>query len=153
MPLYMHLEPLFHGLRVNLAKVIGQQDDKSYFPVPTHITLLAGGTIAQDIHCDFLNWPGEPFQTPVPLSKWFGSGIYLFKDYQTPLEQPAVLIRERPRDEFKDPDGYDRSKIKIHTNETTQQGFITFFGAHIKHGGGFHYVPNCRLHVYFDSTV
>ena len=86
----------------------------------THITLLAGGTIAQDIHCDFLNWPGEATQAPVPLSKWFGSGIYLFKNYQTPFEQPAVLIRERPRDEFKDPDGHDRSKIAIQTNETTQ---------------------------------
>ena len=149
-----HLLPLFHSLRVNLSKVIVKQEGTDFMPVPTHITLMAGGTVQQAIHSDFLSWPGhdEDVAGTVPLSKWFGSAVYLFKDYTLPLEQPAVLLREKPSGIFKQSDGTDKKKSPAVNNEVTQQGFISIFSAHVKHAGGIHSAPNCRLHVYFDST-
>ena len=149
-PLYVHLKPVFSSLMMNLAKVIGKQKEGKIFPVPTQITFMAGGTVAQDIHTDFIAYPADG----VTLDDWFGSAIYLFKDYNTPLEQAAVLMRERDPKEFLGKSNRKTgNSVAKQLNEFTQQGFITFFGAHIKHGGGVHHVPNCRLHVYFDSPV
>jgi hypothetical protein len=145
-PLFEHMKPVFKALQHNLARVISQQKlnpgeslDSIYFPVPTQITLMAGGTVLQKMHTDFLTYP----DSGVPLDRWYGSSLYLFKDYNTPLEKMSVLQREVPGVEIKKKD-----RVKL---LTTQQGFITFFSGNLKHAGGIHSVPNVRLYCYFDS--